>query len=328
MEAELSKKIDNLRLPLCLGVISIHSYSLSMDTDLINSEILNFLARCLPSICVPVFFMISGYLLGYKYHIGSCRDYIGLLKKRAVSLLLPFAVWNLLAFIVRLAVKKSPLGHLTSNAYGFDSPADFLISVLWSPELEPLWFIRNLLLFVAAYPIVLWSVRHFKVFSLLVAYCLDDYCDVYGIFYFCSGVWCACSISEQGISKFLRKIRWLLVVFVLCALLDAFTSLPFLRNTVFNSLWHLCGVLGVIAVCPGDKLHAPTGPGGVFFLYAVHGLFSPYIIKAIGMISKHTLPGVVNYLICFGLIVAASYGAWLLCRQLPHALRSLLTGSR
>lgn len=330
MDSELSIKIANLRLPLCLGVIAIHSYSPSIDVGeaMLDREIVNFFAHILPSICVPIFFVISGYLLGYKYHIRNNCDYLKLLRKRCRSLLLPFVVWNLLAFTVRLAIKKSPLGYLTSNVYHFDSLSDFLIDVLWVPELVPLWFMRNLLLFVVAYPVILWAVKNLKVFTLLITYCLDTYCDMYGIFYFSGGVWCACSLSENRIIQFLRNFRWLLVVFIIGALFKTFTSFPFFNYTDFCSLWQLCGVLGVIAVCPGDKSYAPVGSGGVFFLYAVHGLISPYIIKGVGIIGKHALPEVVNYFLCFVLIVAASYGAWLLCRHLPNVLRSLLTGSR
>lgn len=329
MEAELSKKIANLRLPLCLGVIAIHSYSAAMELpDLLEKAIVNFFAISLPSVCVPVFFVISGYLLGHRHNICDRKDYLNLLKKRSVSLLLPFVVWNLLAFTVRLAVKKSPFGHLTSSVYSFDSPFDFLISVLWTPELEPLWFVRNLMLFVAAYPIVLWLVKHFKAFSLLLFYCLDNYCDMSGLFYFGGGVWCACALPEHGNSQALNRFRWLICIFIAGALLKSFTSLAVFDNAVFSSLWHLCGVIGVIAVCPGDKSHAPVSSGGVFFLYAVHGLLSTYIIKGLLMICGDALPGVVNYFICYVLIVAASYIAWLVCRRLPHTVLSLLTGSR
>lgn len=329
MDAELSKKIANLRLPLCLGVIAIHSYSPAMEMpDLLENGIVDFFAIYLPSVCVPVFFLISGYLLGYRHKICDRGEYLNLLKKRSVSLLLPYIVWNLLAFTVRLAVKKSPLGHLTSSVYSFDSPFDFLHDVLWTPELVPLWFVRNLMLFVAAYPIVLWLVKHFKAFSLLLIYCLDSYCDMGGLFYFAGGVWCACTLPEQGNSRLLHRLRWLLSVFVAGALLEAFTSLAIFNNAIFSSLWQLCGVLGVIAVCPGDKSHAPVSPGGVFFLYAVHGLLSPYIIKGMLMLCGDALPVVVIYFLCFGLIVTASYIAWLLCRRWPHRLLSLLTGSR
>lgn len=70
MSKELSNKIKNISLILTFLVVILHAYNLeNSETVLsINSFIQNFISYEICTIAVPTFFMISGYLLFYKFN--------------------------------------------------------------------------------------------------------------------------------------------------------------------------------------------------------------------------------------------------------------------
>ena len=103
IEENLSKRINSLRFLLIVFVVFIHNnpitvnfsggvetYIIPIYVKIIRELISNIIAR----IAVPLFFLISSYLLYSKE-----SKFIPVLKKKSRSILLPYIIWNILAII-------------------------------------------------------------------------------------------------------------------------------------------------------------------------------------------------------------------------------------
>jgi fucose 4-O-acetylase-like acetyltransferase len=100
---ELSKRINSLRFLLIVFVVFIHNnptevnfadgtevYTIPAYVNNIRDLISNIIAR----IAVPLFFLISGYLLYAKE-----TNFFTVLKKKSRTILLPYILWNILAIL-------------------------------------------------------------------------------------------------------------------------------------------------------------------------------------------------------------------------------------
>lgn len=104
-----SKTIDCIRFPLVVMVVFIH-----MNPNVVNlpdakfdffsmQGLYNFVgilfSHTLPSIAVPTFFFISGFLFFINIQDWSWNKYKKKLKNRIKTLLIPYLMWNLVPFL-------------------------------------------------------------------------------------------------------------------------------------------------------------------------------------------------------------------------------------
>jgi fucose 4-O-acetylase-like acetyltransferase len=100
---DLSKRINSLRFLLIVFVVFIHNnptevnfadgteiYTIPAYVNIVRELISNIIAR----IAVPLFFLVSGYLLYAKE-----TKFITVLKKKSRTILLPYISWNVLAIV-------------------------------------------------------------------------------------------------------------------------------------------------------------------------------------------------------------------------------------
>jgi surface polysaccharide O-acyltransferase-like enzyme len=185
-----SKTIDFLRFPLALMVVFIHNPLL----EGINMQSINyssftgfdfytivgtFLSLTLTHIAVPCFFMFSGFLFFCKITDFTPSLYTNKLKKRALTLLIPYILWCLV-----------PIGMSFAKAVLHDNLIGFwtkltdkgFLSIFWNytswhsavnnftnygPALLPLWFLRDLIISVILSPLVYYLVKHTKVWGIV-----------------------------------------------------------------------------------------------------------------------------------------------------------------
>lgn len=163
MNALDSKCISFLRFPLILGVVCIHAQFPTVNFW--GNKLQMLLGEELGRISVPMFLLISGYLFFKEYpHFLKRDDYLGKIKSRCRSLLVPYLLWNLIAYIVYAA------------QYGF-SFADF-VHAFWvadipgrsgsSPMDGPLWYIRNLMILVVIAPFITLLLKYTRWYILLI----------------------------------------------------------------------------------------------------------------------------------------------------------------
>jgi len=177
-----SETISALRFPLMVGIVFIHFNLLNGitvggivyggDPPLWLACIIKILSNELPAIGVPLFFMISAF---FFFRSGlTTNSYKSKLRKRAITLLVPYVLWNLIALLYGLVcalpalhslfpVSQSPEWSLQRFLYCFWNIDKSVLGdgidkeVSWiNPVDQPLWYVRDLLIAMMVSPIIHW----------------------------------------------------------------------------------------------------------------------------------------------------------------------------
>lgn len=210
-----SRTISALRFPLAILVVFIHSkiadtYLMPNWADFHSSDIFLtvqiLISNVIGHVAVPTFYVISGYLFFYKLEDFDARTYIGKLKKRFRSIVIPYLTWNAITIayvVVRklggVVVKGKPLSgiidwfaengwwHLfwdcnmwnltTYNLLGINTPSQ-------APILVPLWFLRDLIVVVVLTPLIYLMLRKLKGWAVV----LLGICYITGVFPYIHGL--------------------------------------------------------------------------------------------------------------------------------------------
>ena len=159
MTPYISKAISVTRFPVILGPVMIHC-----QTGFDATPYRLFWGEMVGRITVPLFFFISGYLFFLKFD-GSLNAFKSKLIKRVSSLIVPYILWNLLAFFFYWSI-------------GIAEGKDFLSS-FWvveyhsghSPADGPLWFLRTLILLLPLTPIIyVFNINKYLCIGSLILY--------------------------------------------------------------------------------------------------------------------------------------------------------------
>lgn len=214
--------ITFLRFPLALAVVMIHAHRTELlaaataDTQWWAALVSHGITR----FAVPLFFVISGYLFFQGLQTWNGGRFVGKLKRRLVTLLLPFVVWNVAALL--LYWLQSALPALLRGESAVDLWTYALgkggVGIFWNamplgadavnlagwhfegtraPLLVPLWFMRDLMVNVLLVPatfFLLHCLRGAWVAMLAVVYYSRFYPSFFdvsmqSVFFFTFGAW-------------------------------------------------------------------------------------------------------------------------------------------
>ncbi len=150
LEKLQSQIISFLRFPLIVGVVFIHCGGMIDAPQKGNVSdwyywIIRMFSGVLPLVCVPLFFIISGFLFFYKN--GSYRNK---LYKRMYSLGIPYLIWNILGIII-ICFKHFALPKYFPKWNDWDTCLNSFLNIFrcsGTPPDYPLWFIRDLIVIV------------------------------------------------------------------------------------------------------------------------------------------------------------------------------------
>ena len=160
-----SRAIDVLRFPLAVMVVAIHTYFCealkapgNVDVPFSGEwahELITFFSIVLTDAAVPTFFVISGFLCFYKAvpetkHWFSWGGYLQKTRRKTVSLLVPYIMWNLVAITIEPNYWDKPIDELLIGMWGFDGQG---------PWNGPLWFLRDLYVMMVLAPVFEYIVR-------------------------------------------------------------------------------------------------------------------------------------------------------------------------
>lgn len=131
----------------------------------------------LSRIAVPYFFVASGFFLAQ--HIGEADWWRRAVRIRIRTLLVPFAVWAILNWILLtpfIAYKGVREGVSVANALASSCDIVLIFGLAFNrpPAAVPLWFVRSLLIFILLSRILVWLMRRNATFFylLLIGVCL------------------------------------------------------------------------------------------------------------------------------------------------------------
>lgn len=150
-QTAFSRKIVWLSFVLAVAVVVRHT--VNIDVYRLQPGMFYWFQRYV-SVCtdivVPVFFMVSGYLFYRNFDYSCCtRKW----KTRFHTLVIPYVIWNLVAYFYYVAVTSIPFVAKSMNKpiepLGVSS---VLLNALWGYH-NVTWFIRYLIVFVFVTPL-------------------------------------------------------------------------------------------------------------------------------------------------------------------------------
>lgn len=310
-----SKTIDFLRFPLSIAVIFIHmaptvkgstiNWSSLSGIDL-YAIIAVLCSRILSATVVPTFFLFSGFLFFLGFKTWSKNYYTGKMKKRIKTLLIPFILWNLIAFMSVLGKKiglyvikgdnaifdylrglwtdgsfiklfwNSGIGGGELNWFGSRIPAYF-------PSDYPLWFLRDLIVVSLLAPLVYYLVKYMKQYGLILLglfYVTGVWFPIAGfsinaLFFFSIGAYF--SINGKNLIDSLRTTK---IPFYILAFLSIIPYIYFDGTDTaiyFKPFFIIAGVISIMNLT-ADLLEkknysiSNTLVKSSFFVYALHGI--------------------------------------------------------
>lgn len=327
------KGIDAARVFMILGVILIHCNILETippnDSSLLVDTSVKFLSVDFPRFCVPWFFFISAYISGRKYGNSTFITYKNILKKRCKSLLLPYLLWNTLALLIWQAVNMTFLNEYTSGGYVFTSLRQFVIDVYISPILLPLWFLRNLMICIILLPLLNKLLHINTLLPVLFSIIINRYAPFEGILYYSLGL--VLSKHFEYLKIFFRYAYFLAIIYISIVLYSDITDFNIFNIPVLRECVILIGLFAFWKIGQDIKvLRANRFTSSmVFFVYAFHGIISPYVIKGLALIIPwHNNYWLLDYALVYLMVAMFSYICYLsLSKYMPNIFR-ILTGQR
>lgn len=238
----LSDTITYVRFPLIWLVVLLHTI---ISPQTCNGEIYlqpgempvfdwfqYFSQRQIGDIAVPTFMLMSGYLFFREGKI-SVDIYIGKIKGRFHSLVVPYLIWNLL-FLFYIFACYLLLPSILSSMGDYVRRFTFtsLLDVFLSPVLSPMWFIRDLIVLnLLAYPFY-WILKRLGLSFLICLFILFLFkvwysvplIGIRSVFPFCLGAYIG--ISNQRVFAFLcKRWYWAFFLFFILFVIDTYAFL-------------------------------------------------------------------------------------------------------
>ena len=328
----LSNTISYLRFPLIVGVIFIHNKMGEIDVQGVKlsyneypwlTHIMDFFSSVLPTVCVPLFFFISGFLFFYNNDFDK-NIYIKKIKSRCNTLLKPYLIWNFIGFLILLIQMHPRFSSLFPLLKDYRIDISEFLSYFWMRELPmdppgghampinyPLWFIRDLFILVIASPIIYWLIKKTK-YSFIIILCVIWFYNLglhvglpglchQSLFFFPLGAYF--SINNINFVAFANKLRWSPFLYTFLAVVDTMT-----KGEADNFLFHKLGILvgliffvylaSIIVLKKNIKTNN-ISRDACFFIFAMHGLFITKFMKAIVMTTHPNSPYFVLFIYFF-----------------------------
>ena len=327
-----SNAINTTRVFMVLGVIMVHCNILSsLPTDhntIVIDHIVKFFSEEFPRFCVPWFFFISAFIAGNKYVQLTRNLYFNLLKKRFQTILIPYILWNTLALLFWQIINLSLLSKYTSGGYHFTSIGQFFIDLYISPILVPLWFLRNLMVFILALPLLKRLLRLSPTLFIITSILLEYFTPLSGIFYYSLGL--VFANHDDKLNLIFKNSYAMGAVYCIIALFSTLSGHNIFDIPLLGLFAVLLGLFAFWGICQNIKTQPFKNTSGmVFFMYAFHGIISPYALKGLALTCHfHGLGYIIYYIITFATVTITSYLAYAILKRIfPTGIR-VLTGQR
>lgn len=283
-----SRKVIIVSFILAVFVMYIHAKNLAYydfgDAHGTLIHVLNqIMSETFGRVAVPFFFLQSGYWM-FRYDIHEKKSGIlkRKLKKKVISLGIPYLVWNILGLLFFLIVTRIP--GMPFKIYGGQ-----VVGMTWSNILKgiflhefyfPFWFMEELIVLTAFSPIlaILLRNRHMSYVAIIILLVLSmlglntPFCQTNSALLFALGG--TLSVYHRGYwenpnhNNF--ETAFYIVLFFICAAIK-WLSIPF-SYTIYIVVapilfWKSCELLGQMNVFDHEPLWFCKQS---FFIYSAH----------------------------------------------------------
>lgn len=292
--------ISNLRFPLILGVVFMHS-SIYIPNSLHNSGSADVVQRFIVALAhgrIPTFFIISGFLFFRGLDVFNMSFYKKRLQSRYRSLILPYVLWTLICLIY-LCTKALPSVIQTHDTASITNMLTYRIFWIYSgvhPLHVPLWYVRDLIVMSIFSPVIWLYLKHTRHLGMLlliafhtilrgyIAFTLPD-----AVLFFSMGAYFAmCDVDFRPVA---RQLKWwvvpiLIITAVIILLGEEYSAR--IASTVIP-ITYLC-----LSAYITDKYKCKMPENltnSVFFIYASHTiLITSMVYSAVKLIIPDTYP--------------------------------------
>ena len=351
-----SISIDLLRFPLCILVVLCHTKILfgipgvGLPVGTFQQGLQIFLCEVIPHIAVPAFVFFSGYLFFYNCSFDSSLFKLKFMS-RARGQLLPYLIWCTIGFIIAASTGECAFS-LKNFLWGFwdtrawmDLPSHIGAAM---PADMPLWFLRDLMMMTILSPVIYWIIRKTGILLPLAAgiwwysYWMPKITGFSSdiVFFYIFGAYLA--IKGVNFVEKTYKFRWLIYL-TAAGLMIAdfiivngnFTSLGKLKYCwpVFNAFVFF-GMFAAVQISASfasktERMNLKFWGGCSFFVYAVHFLYSPHLMKGLGYLwQPNSDLGFAAFFLVFAaltLLIGVSI-FWVMQKLMPMTCNVLIGG--
>lgn len=327
-----SESINMLRFPLAILVVFVHSFGADIDVSELHASGLTGLAvydyiRLFFSVviarsAVPIFFIISGYLLFLKVEEYNKTVYISKLRKRWHSLVIPYFSWIVLLILWTLMFK---VGGILLHGKPWVGILDYFqnngyLHMLWDssvweerttwlgiethnsgPALLPFWYMRDLIIMVVISPAIYWFIKKIKfvfIILLLAIYTFDIKCSLISGTLACASLFFSIgayfALKKLDFTEALWKWRHLICPIAILLMIYQTYSGSAMGNTMSLMIHPWLVIIQSFAIiivasvlCRYQKVYETNKKLArySFFIYAFHPFILTYEIKAFKKIA-------------------------------------------
>lgn len=354
-EKRLSGVIESMRFPLIYLVVIAHMVSfdtptvtLSWNSHAIYTFISEMISHNLARLAVRCYFLISGYYLFAKLVEWNSAVYVGQLKKKIRTLVIPYVLWNLIliaAIISKYYVFQTMGLDLTNSQAEYEAiGSNAWYQLLWEIPINfPLWYMRDLMCMTLIAPLFYYGFKYLKHYGLIlltVFYLGVHNTGIAGfsstaILFFGAGAYFA--MHKRNLLLVITPFKKISMVLALVLL---FVS-TLMNGTTYHEyivrVFIMVGVVAVIALFDDlnnkERLRntlaklAPTS----FFIYVAHEIYIINWLKGAWTklpIYEFGWGKLIGYFVVPCLCILVCIGMYYLIKAFNPRLMALLTGGR
>lgn len=319
-----------------------------------------FLANGIFRFRIPMLFIISGYL----FAMGDMQSHKKRINKRVRTILGPYLIWSAIGIAFTFALEMFPYTRniiagthilqvdekrmLIHDYYWYEVLARWI----FFPVSYQLWFLRVLLIYNIAYPLIRWCVMHTTVrwifFSIAIFLWLSTsnfiLVEGEGLLFFSLGIWMQkTGFNIETPKRLLHPLWWGIVFLLLCSIKSwlAFKGSQFLGDSVYPLLivmhklavlsgvitaWYGCNTL--VRFCMKRKWFVWITAFS-FIIYSMHVPLVAYAIDAV-FDFMNNIPGyrILTFIFLPLAVIVLCIVMGALLRRFVPKLYSTLTGGR
>jgi fucose 4-O-acetylase-like acetyltransferase len=345
---EVSEKIKLLRLPLIIGIVTIHSYI--NPVGYADNFFQTFILSTWGGSCVAFLFILSGFLFFRNFNL-SLNSYIEKLKSRFWTLLVPYLFWNLALVAMVLIVINIPAtssiiqGHYKEyiGDYSFANFIDCLTGYRSGyPITFHFWYVRDLIVMVILSPVFLLLARKipylglalFAVPWLLKLQLGSIKIQWLGPLFFYLG--CLIAVQKLDLTWLNRRKSLIIGIYLAMAVVLAIMQTSGIET--FKHLFECCTrVVGTMAIwCASDLITGKLQKvclnlsGLAFFVYAAHEPTVTVLKEVFDRLSKtpNSITVMVQYLFVVTIATLVTLAAGSLLQRYTPKFFQVITGAR
>jgi len=346
---EVSGKIKLLRLPLIIGIVTIHSYINYVGYA--DKFFQTFISSTWGGSCVAFLFILSGFLFFRNFSL-SLNSYLEKLKSRFWTLLVPYLFWNLAVVAMVLIVLNIPAtssiiqGHYKEyiGDYSFANFIDCLTGYRSGyPIAFHFWYVRDLIAMVILYPVFLLVARKIPYLGLALfaaPWLLKlqlGFIKIQwlGPLFFYLG--CLIAVQKLDLTWLNRRKNLIIGIYLAMAVVLAIMQTSEIE-TFHQHLFECCTrVVGTMAIwCASDLIAGKLQKvclnlsGFAFFVYASHEPTVTVLKEVFQRLSKtpNSITIMVHYLLILTIATLVTLAAGSLLQRYTPKFFQVITGAR